>query len=159
GNEKKIEGCGCAFGSGFELAGQPALERGMIPEVILMAAESEPLAGGDVWLQIVDVKGFRRVQAMLADGVVVDFRLGLDGTGFERQHRTLEKGKLRVGLEYPRAVDGVRVREKNQPVSFGGELADAIPHGLVRSEYVPPCVAELVRCGIRAYCLDGPVDV
>jgi hypothetical protein len=78
--------------------------------------------------------------------VEVDFPLGFDGIYLEREDGALEKGKFGVGLEDPRAVDGVGVREEDEAVTCGVKDADALPHGFVRCKYVPP---SLVECFMR----------
>ena len=115
----------------------------VVVEVVLVGAEAELVAGGDVGGEVVDVEGFPGNQRIFLDGVSVDFRLGFNGIDLVGEDGAVKEGELRVGLEDPGAVDGVGVGEKDEAVAGGVEGADGLLHGFVGCEDVPPGVVEL----------------
>ncbi len=138
---------------------EPVLEGGVVVEVVLVGAEAELVAGGDVGGEVVDVKSVFGDERVFVDGVLVDFRLGFDGVGFEGQNRAVEDGKFRVFLEYPGAVDGVGVGEQDQAVACGVELAGDLPHWKIGRENVAPCVMELGGGGTGVESFESPLGV
>jgi len=113
-----------------------------------VGAEAELVTGGDVGGEVVDVEGSLGYQRIFLDGELVDFRLGFDGIDLVGKDGAMEEGELGVGLEDPRAMDGVGVGEKDEAVASGVESADGLPHRFVGREDVSPGVVELsVRCG------------
>ena len=64
--------------SGRQLLCKPVFEGLMIVKVVLMCAEAEAVAGGDVGGEVVDVVGVLGDQRVFVDGVLVDFAVGFD---------------------------------------------------------------------------------
>jgi len=90
----------------------------------------------------------------------LDLDVRFDRTRLEREHRFMEEREFREGLERPRAMDGVGVRKKDQPVFAGGsQIPNAFPHRRIGSEDVTPGMSELVRRGMTAEHTERPLDV
>ena len=134
-------------------------ESGVVVEVVLVGAEAEGVAGGDVRGEIVDVECLFRDEGVFVDGVLVDFWVGLDGIYLEGEDGTLENGEFWELLEDLRAVDGVGVGEEDEAVALRGEAAGGVPHGKNRGEDVLPSTVELFWGSGAFHGLQCPVCI
>jgi len=135
------------------------LEGCVVVEVVLVGAEAEGVAGGDVGGEVVDVEGLFGDEGVFVDGVLVDFWVRLDGIYLEGKDGTVEKGELGEVLKYLRTVNGIGVGEEDEAVALGCETAGGFPHGEIRGENVPPGGVELLRRGGAFHDLKSPVRV
>ncbi len=91
------------------MTGEPEFESRMIGELVGMGLKAELLSHGDVGREVVDVERVFGCERVFVDGVSVDFLLGFDGADLIGKDRAVEQGEFRIGLENPRAVDGIGV--------------------------------------------------
>ncbi len=76
-----------------------------------MGFEAEFVAGGDVGGEVVDIEGLFGDEGVFVDGVLVNFRVRLDGVDLEREDRAVEKREFGEVFEDFGAVNGVGVGE------------------------------------------------
>ena len=140
-------------------SGKPFFKGGVVVKVVLPAVETEWAATGDVLREIVDVDGVFRDELVTVDCQLVDFWMRFDETCFERKNSLVEKGKLGEFIVNPWRVDAADVGEQDQLVTVCRELADALPHGFVRSEDVSPCVVEFLVRSATSKNIQRPLGV
>jgi len=91
------------------MTGEPEFESRMIGELVGVGLKAELLSHGDVGREVVDVERVFGCERVFVDGVSVDFLLGFDRADLIGKDCAVEQGEFRIGLENPRAVDGIGV--------------------------------------------------
>lgn len=141
-----------------ELFGEPRSEGGVVVEVVLVAAEAEFAAGGDVLGEVVDVEGCFGFEVVELEGGFVDGGFGFEGTDFVGEDAAIEEVHDGVGLLNPGAVDDVDVGEEEEAQSGGFHGGDGLPHGLDGLKDGTPGVAECAGATGEVEFSRGPTD-
>ena len=86
----------------------------MVPvDCILMASKPKRLSGFDIVSQIVDVEGFRRLEPVFGNGVVVNVRMGFANPDLVGKDAAIELFEDLVVFEEPLGMHAVRVGEED----------------------------------------------
>ena len=112
---------------------------------VLVADEPGPFTAFYVSFQVVDISSVLRIELVLFDGNLIDFRFRFDVAGLVGKDATGEMLEYRVVFQEVLFVGVVDVGEKDKSMTLVVEVFDAVPHYLVGSKDIDPGVHELIH--------------